>query len=308
MKFGFKKQPPPPGRRRAQVSEQSPAAFSYYAQRSDDRQNAGRTPGRNLSVTRSAVWQNIAERGGLFLLLLAIVAGTINSLSLSTTPRIVPLGSGSTVFLHDQAAYATTAQTILSGSIWNRNKITINTKAVAGQLKARFPELADVSITLPLIAHHPVVYIQPSPPVLILQTNKGGYVIGQNGTALLPTTQLPSSSTLDLPVVNDQTGVTVQTGKRALPSGDVAFIQMVTGQLKAAGMGLGELTLPPASSELDVRLKDKPYFIKFNTHASLADARQQAGTLIAVSHKLESQHVTPGEYIDVRVTGRAYYK
>lgn len=302
--------PAPAGRRRQPGGEQSPAAFSYYARRSPDRQNVGRETGRQPAAanTGTSLWRGLAERGGLLLLVLAIAAGTIHSLGVSYTPRIVQLGGSDAVLLHSTSEYATAATDILNDSIWNRNKITINTKAVSQKLKAEFPELADVSMTLPLLAQRPVIYLQPSQPVLVLQTSSGGYVIGQNGTALLPTIQLPNSLALELPVVDDQTGVSVHTGQRALSSTDVAFIQMVVAQLKAAHIKTGELTLPPGTSELDVRLAGKPYYAKFNLHASLDSARQQAGTLIAVKRKLESKQLTPHKYIDVRVEGRAYYR
>ncbi len=66
------------------------------------------------------------------------------------------------------------------------------------------------------------------------------------------------------------------------------------------------MTLPVGTSELDVRLAGQPYSVKFNLESGTA--RQQAGTFLATESKLKSQNVTPAEYIDVRVDGRAYYK
>jgi hypothetical protein len=47
------------------------------------------------------------------------------------------------------------------------------------------------------------------------------------------------------------------------------------------------------------------YFVKFNLHGN---AREEAGAFLAVKEYLESSHKTPGEYVDVRVENRAYYK
>jgi hypothetical protein len=66
------------------------------------------------------------------------------------------------------------------------------------------------------------------------------------------------------------------------------------------------MTLPPATSELDVRVAGQPYFIKFNLQSG--DARQQAGTFLATQSHLQSQNIVPSTYIDVRVDGRSYYK
>lgn len=310
MKLPFKKPAPPPGRRRVQVSEQStPAAFSYYARRSDTPQNTGRDVAREPAAARPGLWRNVGERAGLLVLLIAIIAGTINSLTLSTNPNVEVLNKSDISYLHPISDYNTAASSILAGSLWNHNKLTFNSNKVARQLKNQFPELASVSITLPLLAHRPIIYLQPSPPVLILSTtNNASFVIGQNGQALLNTAQLPSSSQLDLPVITDQTGLTVKTGTQALSSTNVAFIQTVLAELKAANIAVSNLVLPPAASELDVHLPGQPYYVKFNTHAPVDDALQQAGTFLAVKKKLDSEHITPAQYIDVRVDGRAYYK
>jgi hypothetical protein len=47
------------------------------------------------------------------------------------------------------------------------------------------------------------------------------------------------------------------------------------------------------------------YFVKFNLHG---DAREEAGSYLAVKDYLASNQKTPGEYVDVRVENRAYYK
>ena len=65
------------------------------------------------------------------------------------------------------------------------------------------------------------------------------------------------------------------------------------------------MTLPPAASELDVKIAGKPYFVKFNLQAD--DARRQAGTFLATQAQLQRKGITPAQYIDVRVEGRAYY-
>jgi hypothetical protein len=85
----------------------------------------------------------------------------------------------------------------------------------------------------------------------------------------------------------------------------VAFIQEVAGQLKAKNMAIDSLTLPALADELDVRVKGLPYFIKFNIQAN---PRQSAGAFLAAKQHLDSQHVTPSQYVDVRVEEKAYYK
>jgi hypothetical protein len=71
-------------------------------------------------------------------------------------------------------------------------------------------------------------------------------------------------------------------------------------------MSVGSMILPAGTSELDVHLAGQPYFVKFNLNNN--DPRQQAGTFLAAIANLQKNHITPAQYIDVRVDGRAYYQ
>lgn len=305
-----RKQPAPEMvRRRSLASRQAPpSAFSYYTQRSERRENTGRGQLPETPAASKGLMQVVLQRFGLVVLLIVIMGALINGLSLSTDPRVIPVVSvDSRVFLHTTQAYQQGAQEILAGSVWNRSKLTINTDSVAQKMKQEFPELDQVSLALPFLGHRPLIYVQPSQPALLLSSTSGAYVVDEHGKALLATTHLPATVKLDLPLVSDQSGVAVHEGQQVLTSDSVAFIQAVVQQLKAHNTAIDSLTLPPAASELDVRLSGQSFYIKFNLHASKDDARQQAGTFIAVWKKLQSQHITPAHYIDVRVDGRAYY-
>lgn len=300
-------------KRSSPIERRSPSAFSYYAQRSDNADTRGRREaGRSASFDAHSpgVGQIIAQRFGLFILLGVVIAGLVSSLGLSMNPRIIFVsGSQSRYFLHSNATYQQEASSILASSIWYRNKITINPNAISKQLLNRFPELASVSVALPFLGHRPLIYIQPEQPALILSSaQSGSYVVDEHGKALLSTSQLPLNSKLDLPVVTDQTGLAIRSGSQILTSGSVAYIIAVVQQIKAHSIGISSLTLPSGTSELDMYLSGQPYYVKFNLHAGLSSARQQAGTFIAVKNRLDSQSITPSKYIDVRVDGRAYYQ
>lgn len=307
-----RKQQPPPGRQRTPLSSErkQTSAFSYYAQRSTRSDNTGRNETtRDGAANKKNLLESVLQRAGLFILALVIVVIVINNLILSSSPRIITVASGSQqYFLHSKIDYETSIESILKQSIWNNTKLTINPEAVGKKIQERFPELASVSVALPLLGHRPVIYIAPNQPALIISAHNGSFIVDAGGTAVLPVTQLPSGTKLTLPVITDQAGVRIAAGQQALTADNVAFIQQVSAQLKAAGTPVGSLTLPPAASELDVYISGQPYFVKFNMHASTEDARSQAGTFIAVQKKLQSESITPSQYIDVRLDGRAYYQ
>lgn len=308
----FKKKQPPVERRRPVPPEASrPRAFSYYANRSQQDINTGRVQLREETNNRAKAqrWIQFALiHFGTIIGVIVILACVVYVVGLSTNPKIVPMPSADNGhFLRSSAVYQKAAEALLNESFSSRNKITINVSAVSEKLKQEFPELADVSITLPLIGHRPIIYIQPTQPVFILSTiNHNSYIIDNNGRALINVSNVPRGTGLDLPVVNDQSGLTVKQGNIVVTESDVQFIKVVTAQLKAHSIGIKSLTLPPAADELDVAISGVPYIVKFNLYSGTAAV--QTGAFLAVREQLTSEHITPSHYIDVRIDGRAYYK
>jgi hypothetical protein len=65
------------------------------------------------------------------------------------------------------------------------------------------------------------------------------------------------------------------------------------------------LSLPSKPSELDLRTKDRPYFVKFYMGG---DALTQAGQFLAARAQFDRQNHQPADYLDVRVAGKIFYK
>ncbi|HEX9153369.1 MAG TPA: hypothetical protein VF809_00950 [Candidatus Saccharimonadales bacterium] len=225
-------------------------------------------------------------------------------LRLNDDVRVIAVGQkDSQVFLRDQRVYRD-AVSAMFGAFMNRNKLTVNTNKVAADLKKQFPELRVVSVSLPAIGGRPVVYIQPVEPKMIL-VGKGMYLLDADGRALMPANQANKLSDLKIPVINDQSDVSVETGKIALPKSVVSFITEVVGQYKAKGIGVSSMTLPPGTNELHVKSDGVGYYVKYSLYGN---AREEAGVYLAVKARLEAESKMPGEYIDVRVDNKAYYK
>ena len=289
--------------------------FSYHAS-STRREQAGSrrtdrllwvgTPTKKSSPPRP-VSRNFSRRISLIVLAIVGTALVVNSLMLSRDPEIVALADTSTgrFLLHSQETYYEATRTILGGSLANVSKLTVNTDKIAKQLQEQFPELEEVSIALPIMGHKPTVYIQPAQPALLLKSAGNILVISSAGRVLAETTNLARLAKLGLIVVEDQSGLPLKPGVGALPSADVSFITEVVGQLKAKKLVPVAVTLPQASSELHLRLKEEPYIVKFNLRG---DARAEAGSYLAVRNYLRRTHQTPSAYIDVRVENKVYYR
>ena len=91
-----------------------------------------------------------------------------------------------------------------------------------------------------------------------------------------------------------------------MTAANVHFIRTVITELASRQYTVSAMTLPAATSELDVQLAGQPYTIKFNLQSNRA--RQQAGTFISTIEHLKKSNTPPSKYVDVRVDGKAYYQ
>lgn len=312
----FKKKDAPRSRIRPEASSQPPRreqVFSYYANRSVRVQNTARGAGGQQqsqeplkrTSPRSPRWRRQVYSFGVLAVILLLVG---MSLRLQTMPKVVTvdLGADQQLFLRDRKVYEAAAQRIFGSSVFNSNKLTINTKRIVTEMQREFPELVAVSVSLPVAGAQPVVYLQPAQPRLVLSTQSSGmYLLDASGRALMNATDVANLSELGVPVVTDESGIMLKQGQVALPRHAVAFMDEVAGQLRAKGIEVTSFVLPPGGNELHVRVSGAPYFVKFNTHGN---AREEAGTYLAVRQQLETEHKVPREYIDVRVENRAYFR
>jgi len=305
-----RRKPAPQAPRQRTLTGGRPQAFSYHANRTEQDYNVGRAQPREQDVRRRETlvrfWK---QRLSVLLMGLLVIVCLGYILHLSPTPKVVPLTSSSNdYFLQPSSVYTTAATKLLQGSFLNGNKITIDTDGLKQKLQQQFPELSDVSITLPLMGHHPYVYISPTDPSLVLAGKNGSYLLDTSGKALLPISKVSDLNKLNLPTVTDQSNLSVKPNSEALPATSVTFIAYVLQELQAKGMSASNLSLPATTAyELDVTPKGEGYFVKFNLH-DYQHAREQVGTFLAVQKRLDSQSITPSSYIDVRLVGRAYYK
>lgn len=305
----FKKRPPEPvGRSRASQSTPRGPVFSYYANRSiRASSNVRQTEEQQEQATAARLKRplNLAKRLPAIGALLLIVIIAVLCLQLGNNPKVVVVGSErSQVFLRDSKVYQDAAHAAFT-SLLNSNKLTVNTGKIGADLQRQFPELKTVSVSLPFVGSRPTVYIQAATPKLLLVGKGGMFVVDSNGRALISGNQVPDLDALHIPVVNDQSGLSIELGKVALPSSAVAFIAEVDGQLKAKELTVSNMTLSAGTTELQVRIDGVGYYVRFNLHGN---AREEAGTYLAIKQYLESNHKTPGQYVDVRVDNKAYYK
>lgn len=281
---------------------------NYHQSRSIRQQKPNR---RKLNRdNKLATRHNKLRRITVAVLFILILIFAIDQIGLSRQPKIVilPSSANASSYLKSQAVYRQAAAELMSKASGSFTKITINSAGLADRMLAKFPEIKNVSLVLPVLGHRTIFYLQPATPALIITANnQTSYLVAVSGRVLLKTAHPNIFSQLKLPLVSAQTSELPSVNNQAMPRSDVAFIQLVQAQFKAAGIGVGAMILPPASRELDVRPSGEPYFVKFNLQ-DYSDAKLQIGGLLAVRHYLSSKGQTPTQYVDARLPGRVYYK
>lgn len=304
----FGRKPAAPPERRHVVAPGRTTAYAYHARRSVEPSVLGRKVLRDAAVqahnAKKAAHAGL-QRFGLVVLVVVCIVAVGNLLGLSSTPRVLAVDS-SQKFLHPLLTYQTAANELFGASVWNRNKLTVDVSGLSTAMKRAFPELSVVSISLPLVGQQPLVYIAQADPALVLTTASGhSYVLDTTGRAIATATS-GTATTLHLLQVSDLSGNKITVGQQVLASDVVTFLRTVVYQMSQKNISVSTVVLPAASSEADFYLSGQHYLGKFNT--ATVDALQQVGTFLAAQHYLSGRGITPGQYIDARLQGRAYYQ
>ena len=227
-----------------------------------------------------------------------LLGGLIYSLLVKPTPKLIV---NDTTY-HSAADYQSVVDDQLK-SLKDRNKITFNEQEIVNSLQKKFPEIANVSIELPLLSETPVVTLDVAAPSFFLRSNGQDYIIDDQGVATGVTEQQPKIK--GLTTLSDQSGFKTFLGERVLSAQSVNFINSVLAQAAHANIPVKSLILPTQYQELDLQTADRAYFVKFYLGG---DALLQTGQFLAARHNFDANGNQPSQYLDVRVPGKIFYK
>jgi hypothetical protein len=232
------------------------------------------------------------------ILIILLLAGLIYASIVNPKPNVIV---SNTVF-HRQSDYQIAADRLFS-SLKNRNKLTYDGSSVANKLKQQFPELVSVNSELPLLSQKATLRIAISRPGLLVNNHSRNYVVDTSGTVVAKTQNLPNIKSL--PQLIDQSGFNAQLGRPILNAAAVNFVRTLFAECQLAKVPIASLTLPPVAQEIDLRTTDQPYYVKFYFGG---DVLQQTGQFLAARKNLSKTNQVPSQYLDVRVSGKIFYK
>jgi hypothetical protein len=231
-------------------------------------------------------------------LLVLLLAGLVYSLMLSPKPKVIVSN-----LAYRRAAQYSSKITADFGGLKNRNKISFDEQSVVKKIQSQFPEVQSVRVELPFFSEQPKVNLLISPPAFKLSSGGQVYIVDFQGVAVSKAQNLPAAA--KLLTIDDQSGFSAAAGKQVLSSQAASFIDTVIKQSQRAKVPISGLSLPASPLEIDMRTTDQPYFIKFYLGG---DANSQAGQFLAARQKFAQAHITPSQYLDVRVQGKIFYK
>ena len=236
-----------------------------------------------------------------------IILVTVGYLSiLSTTPKLISVnGTSDFSFYRNIGEYQKAAERILGGSIFNRDRISIDTVNIENQIMTEFPELGQVTVSLPVFGRQPVISIVAKQPAMALISQQGVFVLDTNGVAMARASNVTGFDNIKLPIVNDESSLTIEVGKGVLTNQQVDFVSVLVQQLNLNKKQVSVVTLPPIINQVQIRLKGTEYYIKFDMQN---DPKTSAGAFLALLRRLDKDGATPGEYVDVRIEDRAFYR
>lgn len=115
---------------------------------------------------------------------------------------------------------------------------------IENEIMAEFPELGQVSVNLPIFGNQPVISIVAKQPAMALTSQQGVYVLDANGVVMARASSITGFDNIKLPIVNDESRVTVEIGKGVLTSQQVDFISVLVTQLNLNKKQVSSVTLP----------------------------------------------------------------
>ena len=199
--------------------------FSYHASRNSQTSESIRT--RQNTDERSKKRSTIQYMPIAF----AVLCLVIGLLFVTTLQSNVVLKSREkSASLRDESQYREIAQSYLKSSVLNKNKFSIDVKSFENAIKQEFPELNDVSVTIPLFGQKPIITVSTEIPKLLIDTKQGIYAVNDSGKVIAKASKEQPIEGLTIPIVRDDANLEFELGKGALTSQDVAFITTIIKQ------------------------------------------------------------------------------
>lgn len=201
----------------------------------------------------------------------------------------------------DKQKYQNEIQDYLDQNPISRLTFFLNQSNLSNYVSARLPEVSAVTQGGVVGIGDTSFAVTMRTPVAGWQINQKQYYVDSNGIPFEQNYfQPPSVQIVDNSGVSDKLGTTAVASNSFL-----SFVGQVVSLTKASGYTVTQASLPPDTTrELELRLKEVNYYVKLTIDRP---AGEQVEDMISAIKYFSGHGQTP-EYIDVRVSGKAFYK
>lgn len=235
-------------------------------------------------------------------LVVSFVAGLLGYLIFQSIalPRVVV--AGGTTQPIDVVQYEDKIQAYLNGHYTERSRLTLDTDKLSAYLQTHgAPEVQAVSPTMSFAGLGATrLSVTMRRPAVSWKTGGSQLFVDQDGVAF-------EKNYYDAPAVEviDQTGIQAQNNRILASNRFLGFIGRMIGKLSNQGYRVTKVVLPENTTrQLLISVDNVAYPIKFSVDRPAGEQAEDAARSIRY---LQARDVTP-EYVDVRVSGKAYYK
>ncbi len=214
------------------------------------------------------------------------------------TPQVL----SATPITIDASLYEKKIQDYLAGHFFERTRFSINTAALTRYLQDNgCPEVASVSSLTRYDGFGKTAFtLTMRDPVVSWQTGGSRLYVDDQGYAF-------TRNYYPTPAVEvvDQTGIQASNNQVLASNRFLGYIGKVIGRIKEQGFTVSKVILPANTTrQLLISLNGVGYPIKFSIDRAAAEQVEDA---VRAVQYLSSHGINP-EYLDVRVSGRAFYK
>lgn len=254
--------------------------------------------------------KNVQQKKLIVLTMIGVIGVTslfirmrISTVEITPTPpaRIV---SGQVV---NESIYSESVEQYIQKNVPGAQSWLVDSAELERTLQNRHPEVQSVVIDSNVFSGALNVRLQFRKPAFVLSTGENSLFIDVKGV-IFTVNQYPGITISALPAVEDQGSGIAQTGEKIVTTTVAASIAKLYASLPGlydGGAVVSKVLLPRSSREVHVKMSTVPYLIKFTVER---DIDSQLGELRSLNGYLRSSNLSPLEYIDVRIEGKAFYK
>ena len=240
------------------------------------------------------------QRRHVGLLLFLVVLGGLalyGLISQLTAKAIVTTNDKSVVL---DSSYEKAIQGYFAEQPAERLRFLLNIAHLREYMQAATPEVKDIKVMGASGLGGTAFQVIMRTPIAGWSINGEQHYVDESGTPF-------SRNYFSAPSVQivDNSGIQVSAGQAVASNGFLSFVGQVVGLSKEKGYSATQVIIPAATTrQIELRLKDVPYGIKF---AVDRPAGEQVEDMSQAVEWLKRHNLSP-QYIDIRVSGKAFYR